>query len=149
VLLASRLAAVVLGGCSLLTEDLRRTYDESKVVPGATREAVETELGSPVRAQVAPNPAGAAIYRTSRVTKTTVSALKATRMGLDLFTFGLGEFMAPFGSAENESKVFHINYDEQGRAKEIFVSCESGQHKSLQPVPAGGLSLTCSQLLKG
>ena len=118
------LAILVLNACSVAREELRSTYDEKLVVPGASRQQIDEQLGRP---QVSsPNADGEtrAEYWTSKVTAGTPNTMATEKLLVDGLSLGVAELVDPF-SIEDDSreKKFTIIYSADQKAETIELRC--------------------------
>lgn len=139
-----------LAGCSIAREDMRSTYDYKAVVPGATKEAIEDQIGSPEEIETLDTGITRVTYSTSRVDEVTKQSLKYSRMGIDLFMAGTYEFIDPFAISENEMKIFTVDYGATNVALRITVRCETGSHTNESIIPPNPpYGKICDPVLKG
>ena len=120
------LALPLLTSCSVLREEARGTYDPDLIVPGASREVIDAELGSPRLSS--PNDSGEvlAIYTTTRVYKGAPGELATQKFMADFLSLGAAELVNGFGLADNTRfKEFHVIYSSASVAESIELACYS------------------------
>ena len=126
-------------GCSVALEELRLTYDGRVVVPGATRAAIEAQLGRPDTVTAHPDRSAQAIYSTSRVTQQEKASIVAGHVEGDGLTLGLAEIFDPALIAEHEARMFRVDYSPAGIAVTVSMRCQDGpdrRWRAIETAPA-------------
>jgi hypothetical protein len=132
-----------LGGCSVAREKVRLTFDYHVLDAGKARAEVEKQFGKPDLVS-GEGDYIVARYRTIRVDEKAKETLAFSRVGLDLFTVGVGELLDPAALSENESKVLIVNYKEDRVVGDVYVECAfRGTQRKYYP------GFTCSAILQG
>jgi hypothetical protein len=135
--------AVGLGGCSVAREKVRLTFDYRVLELGTARADVEKEFGKPDQVS---SEGGLAVarYSTTRVDDHGKESLAFSRIGVDVFTVGVGELLDPAALSENESKVFTVHYRDGRIVGDVYVTCASrGTERKYYR------GFTCSAVMQG